>query len=219
MLAQSPVEAIGLDLVAGAGDLGVAASLPRLQHKTVLAGVVDGRNVWRTDPDAALSRAATLLGSAGRVEIGTSCPLLHVPSDVDVETALAPSLRDRLAFARQKIDEVVLLGRALREGRAAVSDELAAAAAGRTGGDRTGERDDRVRARLDSLGADHYRRGSPEQRGSRRSARAWRSGRCRPRRSARSRRPSRSGPTGTRTGPATSTTPSTSAACGPRSSG
>ncbi len=164
VLADSPVEAIGVDLVAGVADLRAAASLPSLRDKTVLAGVVDGRNVWRTDLDAALGRAATLLGTAGRVEVGTSCPLLHVPYDVGVETGLAPAVRDRLAFAQQKVTEVVLLGRALREGRAAVAGEIAAAEALRTGSGRAGERDDRGRARLESLGAGHYRRGAASDR-------------------------------------------------------
>ena len=164
VLAGSPVEGIGLDLVAGLDDLRAAVSLPALRDKTVLAGVVDGRNVWRTDLDAALGRAATLLGTAGRVEVSTSCPLLHVPYDVGVETALAPALRDRLAFAEQKVAEVVLLGRALRAGRAAVAGEFAAAAALRTWSARAGERNDGVRARLESLGADHYRRGTAAER-------------------------------------------------------
>ena len=164
VLADSPVEAIGLDLVAGVEDLGAAASLPALRDKTVLAGVVDGRNVWRTDLDAALGRAATLLGTAGKVEVSTSSPLLHVPYDVEIETVLAPAVRDRLAFAKQKVAEVVLLGRALREGRTAVADEIAAAETLRSGSERAGERNDRVRARLESLGADHYRRGTARAR-------------------------------------------------------
>jgi 5-methyltetrahydropteroyltriglutamate--homocysteine methyltransferase len=164
VLAASPVEAIGLDLVAGAEDLRVAASLPALWEKTVLAGVVDGRNVWRTDLDAALGRAAMLLGIAGRVEVSTSCPLLHVPYDVEVETTLVPSVRNRLAFAKQKVVEVAQLSRALREGRAALAGEFAAAAASRAGVDRGGQRDDRVHAQLDALGTDHYRRGTPAER-------------------------------------------------------
>jgi 5-methyltetrahydropteroyltriglutamate--homocysteine methyltransferase len=94
------------------------------------------------------------------VEISTSCSLLHVPYDLDVEAGLDPALRERLAFARQKVAEVVLLSRALHEGREAVAREFArnAAAAGHVA------RDDRVRARLDALGAGHYRRGPAEQR-------------------------------------------------------
>jgi len=159
VLADSPVEATALDLVAGAADGDAAAALPGLRDKTVLAGVVDGRNVWRTDLDAALGRAATLLGSAGRVEISTSCSLLHVPYDLDAETGLEPALRERLAFARQKVAEVVLLSHALHEGRDVVATELAAGAAAGPAA-----RDDRVRARLDMLGPDHYRRGTAQQR-------------------------------------------------------
>ncbi|HLU59263.1 MAG TPA: 5-methyltetrahydropteroyltriglutamate--homocysteine S-methyltransferase, partial [Pseudonocardia sp.] len=156
VLAASPVEAIALDLVAGVADVDVAASLPGLRHKTVLAGVVDGRNVWRTDLGGALARAATLLGSAGRVEISTSCSLAHVPYDLELETGLDPALRERLAFARQKVAEVVLLSRALHEGRDTVAAEP-------TGG-APAARDDRVRARLDALGRNHYLRAPAEER-------------------------------------------------------
>jgi len=163
ILADAPVEAIALDLVSGSGradsDTDTAAALPGLRGKTVLAGVVDGRNVWRTDPDAALARAATLLGSAGHVEISTSCSLLHVPYDLDAESALDPGRRQRLAFARQKVAEVVLLSRALHDGPDTVP-ELASLRVGEA----PALRDDRVRARLEALGSDDYRRGSAEER-------------------------------------------------------
>jgi len=149
VLAAAPVEAIALDLVAGAADLDAAASLPGLRDKTVLAGVVDGRNVWRTDLPAALGRAVTLLGSAAAVEISTSCSLLHVPYDLAVEPRIDRDVAARLAFARQKVAEVVTLGRALHGG-----GSLPAVSA--PGAPR---RDDRVRARLDALGPDHYQRG------------------------------------------------------------
>ena len=61
-LARTPIEAIGVDLVYGA-DTAVAA-VPELADKTLVAGVVDGRNIWRTDLEAALGKLATLLGSA-----------------------------------------------------------------------------------------------------------------------------------------------------------
>ncbi|MDN5919528.1 MAG: 5-methyltetrahydropteroyltriglutamate--homocysteine S-methyltransferase [Pseudonocardia sp.] len=153
VLARTAVDAIGLDLVAGAADLDSVAGIPDLLGKTVLAGVVDGRNVWRTDLDAALSKATVLAGAAGRVEISTSCSLLHVPYDVDAETKLTADVTDRLAFARQKVGEVVLLGRALHEGRAAVAAEMDAA---RATVDRVAAakgRDDLVRTRLAARGA------------------------------------------------------------------
>jgi len=60
--------------------------------------------------------------------VSTSCSLLHVPLDVRSETTLAPELAGRLAFARQKVDEVVTLGRALTQGRDGITADLAATA-------------------------------------------------------------------------------------------
>jgi 5-methyltetrahydropteroyltriglutamate--homocysteine methyltransferase len=110
VLLSTPIDGIGLDLVAGSGDLDHLAARGRLRDMTVVAGLVDGRNVWRTDLRAAAGTAATLLGLADRLVVSTSCSLLHVPVDLDAEPALAPRLRERLAFARQKVDEVVWLG-------------------------------------------------------------------------------------------------------------
>jgi 5-methyltetrahydropteroyltriglutamate--homocysteine methyltransferase len=148
-LAATGVEAIGLDLVAGPGNLATLASIGGLPLRTVVAGVVDGRNVWRTDLEKALSTCASLLGLAGDVVVSTSCSLAHVPLDADAETALEPQVRARLAFARQKVEEVVLLGRALREGHAVIADAAGAAREAREARTRV---DYRVRARLDALG-------------------------------------------------------------------
>ena len=117
VLAQSPIEAIGLDFVAGPGNLEALAAVGGIGAKTLVAGVVDGRNVWRGDLPAALSLCASLLGLAGQLTVSTSCSLLHVPLDLDAETSLAPELSGRLAFARQKVDEVVALGRWLNGDR------------------------------------------------------------------------------------------------------
>ncbi|WP_169950399.1 5-methyltetrahydropteroyltriglutamate--homocysteine S-methyltransferase [Microbispora sp. H11081] len=108
VLAGTPVEAVALDLVRGTGH-GIEA----LAGKTVVAGVVSGRDVWRTDTDRALATLLAVRERAGRVAVGTSCSLLHVPYDVERETGLDPSLRERLAFAEQKVAEVAGLTRLL----------------------------------------------------------------------------------------------------------
>ncbi|GAA3532844.1 5-methyltetrahydropteroyltriglutamate--homocysteine S-methyltransferase [Amycolatopsis ultiminotia] len=113
VLARSPIDALAVDLVTDESFVDAVAAEGALRDKEVLAGVVDGRNVWRTDPDRALVRARRLLDTAARVGVSTSCSLLHVPYDVAAEPRLDPRLRGWLAFARQKVDEVVLLGRAL----------------------------------------------------------------------------------------------------------
>ncbi len=146
VLAASPVEAIGLDFVAGPGNRERLARIGGIGAKMLVAGVVDGRNVWRADLGAALSTCVSLLGLAGQLTVSTSCSLQHVPLDLAAETALPAELTGRLAFARQKVAEVVTLGRALTEGREAVAAELNAgrAAAATVNG--------QVRARLDALG-------------------------------------------------------------------
>ncbi|MEV6494146.1 5-methyltetrahydropteroyltriglutamate--homocysteine S-methyltransferase, partial [Actinoplanes sp. NPDC051633] len=117
-LLATPVEAIGLDLFAGKGNLERLAGAGPLRGKTIVAGLVDGHNVWRTDLRAAAVTGATVAGLADHVAVSTSCSLLHVPVDLTAETTLEQDLTARLAFARQKVDEVVLLGRALRDGTA-----------------------------------------------------------------------------------------------------
>ncbi len=110
-LLDTPVDAVGLDLVAGAGNLHRLAAAGPLGGKTIVAGLVDGRNVWRTDLRAAVAAGATVAGLADHVAVSSSCSLLHVPVDLSAETHLDPRLSERLAFARQKVDEIVLLGR------------------------------------------------------------------------------------------------------------
>jgi 5-methyltetrahydropteroyltriglutamate--homocysteine methyltransferase len=115
ILARSPVEAIGLDFVAAPGNREALAAAGGIGVKTLVAGVVDGRNARRADLPRALSLCASLLGLAGNLVVSTSCSLLHVPLDLRAETSLAPERAGRLAYARQKVDEVVALGRALTE--------------------------------------------------------------------------------------------------------
>lgn len=162
-LARTPVEAIGVDLVAGA-DTSVAG-VPELAGKTLVAGVVDGRNVWRTDLEAALGTLATLLGSAATVAVSTSCSTLHVPYSLEPETDLDDALRSWLAFGAEKVREVVVLARALRDGHDAVADEIASSRAAIA----SRKRDPRlhngqIRARIEAIVASGAHRGNAAQR-------------------------------------------------------
>ena len=128
--------ALGLPVAGLHLDLTRASHTGRLVQRTLAAvpdartlslGLVDGRNVWRTDLDAALGTARAVLESVGpqRVMIGPSCSLLHTPVDLGLETELDEELHSWLAFARQKVDEIALLARALVD-EAAVAAELEA---------------------------------------------------------------------------------------------
>ncbi|MFJ1512477.1 5-methyltetrahydropteroyltriglutamate--homocysteine S-methyltransferase [Cellulosimicrobium funkei] len=140
LLAGTDVDAIAIDLVKGAVPAAADGGVPGLAGKTLVAGVIDGHNVWRADLAAKLDvvDAVRALG-AGAVAVGTSTSLLHVPHDVEDETfaepgtvsgtTLDPRLRDWLAFADQKVGEVATLARALTEGRDAVAAQIEASRA------------------------------------------------------------------------------------------
>ncbi|MET9328187.1 5-methyltetrahydropteroyltriglutamate--homocysteine S-methyltransferase [Tsukamurella sp. NPDC003166] len=132
-LAATGIEAIAVDLVTDPAVVDLVAGTPALAGKLLLAGIVDGRNVWRTDLDAALAALGALSGSAAALAVSTSCSLLHVPYSVAAEAAPEPAgaegVRSWLAFAEEKIGEVAVLSRALTEGRPVVAAEFARSAA------------------------------------------------------------------------------------------
>ncbi|WP_422733766.1 5-methyltetrahydropteroyltriglutamate--homocysteine S-methyltransferase [Micromonospora sp. WMMD558] len=162
-LLDTPVEAVGLDLVAGPGNLQRLAGAGPLHGKTIVAGLVDGRNIWRTDLRAAVAFGAVVTGLADHVAVSSSCSLLHVPVDLSAETALDPALRQRLAFARQKVDEVVLLSRALRNGTTSLPERLPPTPAT--------WRNEAVRGRLAALRSTDRQRGAYPERAAAQQAR------------------------------------------------
>jgi 5-methyltetrahydropteroyltriglutamate--homocysteine methyltransferase len=101
-----PVAGVHLDLVRGSGQLDAAlAGAP--PHLTLSLGVIDGRNIWKADLSRAIAlveQAVQAIGSA-RILVAPSCSLLHVPVDLELETGLE-EVKDWLAFARQKLEEV-----------------------------------------------------------------------------------------------------------------
>ncbi len=121
LLRDLPVAGVHLDLVRGAGQLDTfIKDWP--QDRILSAGIVDGRNIWRTDLDKVLPILTSLHRSLGnRLWIAPSCSLLHVPVDLSTETALNKELKSWLAFACQKLDEIVLLKQALN-GEISVND-------------------------------------------------------------------------------------------------
>lgn len=94
-------------------------------HQVVSLGVIDGRNIWKTDLQDWLTVLTPLQARLGdRLWLAPSCSLLHVPVDVEAETALDPEIKSWLAFAVQKIDELKLLKQALNAGEHQVADLL-----------------------------------------------------------------------------------------------
>ncbi len=125
VLAGTPIDGLAVDLTAP-GAVEQLEAIDGLPGKRLVAGVVDGRNVWANDLTRSLAVLQRLRPLAAAVDVAPSCSLLHVPLDVSVEDGLDPAIRPWLAFARQKLDEVVLLARGLSDGRDAIAAELAA---------------------------------------------------------------------------------------------
>ncbi|MBX9962461.1 MAG: 5-methyltetrahydropteroyltriglutamate--homocysteine S-methyltransferase [Burkholderiales bacterium] len=126
LAANLPVAGLHIDAVQGRDDvLPVLNLLP--SHKVLSLGVINGRNIWKTDLNAVLDWLEPLAQRLGeRLWIAPSCSLLHVPVDQRNEQKLDAEVQSWLAFALQKLEELQVLGMALRAGRAAVKDALAA---------------------------------------------------------------------------------------------
>ncbi|MBF8378583.1 5-methyltetrahydropteroyltriglutamate--homocysteine S-methyltransferase [Alicyclobacillus mali] len=151
---ELPVEGLHLDLVRAADVLQQVHALGWPKGRRLSLGVIDGRNVWRADLDAAFAHLeqGVHLAGAEHVMIAPSCSLLHVPWDVELETDMDPEIKSWLAFALQKLDEIALLKQALDEGRSAVGAQLEAnreLLASRRASARLNRED--VRARLDEV--------------------------------------------------------------------
>lgn len=125
LAASLPVAGLHLDLVSAPHQLDAAlAALPR--DGWLSLGVVDGRNVWRSDLRTALGtlRRAADAGFAQRLIVAPSCSLLHVPQSLRDETLLDPALRRRLAFAEEKLTEIALLAKGMDQGERAIAAAL-----------------------------------------------------------------------------------------------
>jgi len=127
-LAGLPVDGIGLDFVRGDRNLEFIRKHGFPQDKVLVAGVIDGRNIWAADLGERWSLLQELKGyvTPERIHVSTSCSLQHVPYDVEMESGLDPEVKSWLAFAEQKLAEVATLTRGLNEGEEAIAADLAA---------------------------------------------------------------------------------------------
>ncbi|MEL4236930.1 5-methyltetrahydropteroyltriglutamate--homocysteine S-methyltransferase [Shewanella xiamenensis] len=106
LVSALPVAGLHLDLVTAPEQLALFANALR-QDQILSVGVINGRNVWAAEVDLIVERIGSVARDLGqRLWIGTSCSLLHSPVDLEVETTLAPALRQQLAFAKQKLLEL-----------------------------------------------------------------------------------------------------------------
>jgi len=148
-LAASNIDALHVDVFKGA--VPSEAALAALGSKTLVAGVVDGHNIWRNDLAASAATLDALKGSAARLTVSTSTSTQHVPHDVAEETKLSEQLKSWLAFADQKAVEVKTLAAHLADPASAqvAIDEASAVIASRATAE--GVRREEVRSRAAAL--------------------------------------------------------------------
>ena len=126
LAANLPVAGLHIDAINGRDDVvPLLNMLP--SHKVLSLGVINGRNIWKTDLNRVLDWLEPLRDRLGdRLWIAPSCSLLHVPVDLASEKKLDAQVKSWLAYALQKLDELQVLAIALNKGRESAGDALAA---------------------------------------------------------------------------------------------
>lgn len=104
-----PVKALGLDLVSNTENLENLRKKGFPKGKALIAGVINGRNVWRANLREKLALVEELSKIADELIISNSCPLFHLPVSVEPEDSLPEGLKERLSFAKEKVRELILL--------------------------------------------------------------------------------------------------------------
>ena len=175
-LLEAGPEALGVDLSAATRAID-PEWLERLQaadfgNTRLVAGVIDGRNIWAADLEAELAVLTTLQSGGREVSVSTSTSLLHVPYTVTAEKRLPVDVAGWLSFAEEKVTEVEALAAALDAHRAGDADPVSvreaafsrSARAVRTRAESDRVVDEQVRARVAAIGERRTRVGSVEER-------------------------------------------------------
>jgi 5-methyltetrahydropteroyltriglutamate--homocysteine methyltransferase len=121
-----PVEGLGLDFVRTDENRTALKQKGFPADKVLSAGVVNGRNVWRSNLNDKLALLEEIAETVDkdRIWVQPSSSLLHLPHDVELEEKLDQDVKNILAFAEQRLEEIRVLTKGLNEGRDAVKAEL-----------------------------------------------------------------------------------------------
>ena len=123
-ISKLPIAGLHIDAVNGGAE--VDAVISKMSGKVISLGVVNGRNIWKSDLNAILDWVEPIAKKLGdNLWIAPSCSLLHVPVDLSSEKKLDSEISSWLAFAIEKIKEIEVITTAINSGRAKVENELA----------------------------------------------------------------------------------------------
>lgn len=107
-------DGIGIDFVEGLKSLELLEKNGFDNKKTLFAGVVNGKNIWKNNYQKTILLLNSIRKYAGNITIGTSCSLLHVPYTLESEKKLPDSYKKHLAFAKEKFAELSELKKTCR---------------------------------------------------------------------------------------------------------
>ncbi len=152
-----PVSALHFDLVHGYENLENIRKYGFPSDKELIAGVVNGRQPWRADLTEKLRILEELSEKAKNLSVSNSCPLYHLPVTVEPENSLPEGLKERLSFAKEKLEEIRILKRAFE------GDEESLRIANETHqlAQKTFGENPEVRRRITSLSEEDFRRDLP----------------------------------------------------------
>ena len=123
-----PIEGLHVDAVRGASEI-IMISSWLADYKVLSLGVIDGRNIWRADLVDLIKTLIPVYERLGeQLWLAPSCSLLHVPVDLAHEVKMEDELREWLAFAKQKLQELAILKHALNNGSESCADSLLSSA-------------------------------------------------------------------------------------------
>ena len=126
LLKNLPVHGVHIDAVRAPESVAVFADAWP-ENKVLSVGLIDGRNVWRTNLSKVIDTLAPVAAKLGNnLWIAPSCSLLHSPQDLAVEEKLDAEIKSWMAFAAQKLVELGAVKQALAHGKESVKEAIAA---------------------------------------------------------------------------------------------
>ena len=112
ILVNTPIWALGLDFIHGVKNFETLEFIKN-SNKVLIAGVIDGRNIWKSNFEDKLNLLNKISNvvSKDNIIVGTSCSLLHVPFTLSYEDNLDKEIKSWLAFANEKLKELNLVSK------------------------------------------------------------------------------------------------------------
>jgi 5-methyltetrahydropteroyltriglutamate--homocysteine methyltransferase len=112
ILVNTPIWALGLDFIYGNKNF-ESLEFIKNSNKVLIAGIIDGRNIWKSDFQEKVSilKKISKVITKENIIISTSCSLLHVPFSLKYEDNLDKEIKSWLAFSNEKLQELLLISK------------------------------------------------------------------------------------------------------------